>query len=74
MLRRLLALITIITFFALPVSVMGQGAPDPDDPPPCGPPPFSGEPCIPIDGGVSFLIAAGVAYGGKKAFDLRKKH
>jgi hypothetical protein len=72
MLRRLLALITIITFFALPVSVMGQDAPDPDDPDPCSFP--LGEPCIPIDGGVSFLIAAGVAYGGKKAFDLRKKH
>jgi hypothetical protein len=73
MLRRLLALITIITFFALPVSVMGQDSPDsPDSPEECGAP--FGEPCIPIDGGVSFLIAAGVAYGGKKAFDLRKKH
>jgi hypothetical protein len=70
MLRRLLALITIITFFALPVSVMGQGFPESPDQ--CGEP--FGEPCIPIDGGVSFLIAAGVAYGGKKAFDLRKKH
>jgi hypothetical protein len=72
MLRRLLALITIITFFALPVSVMGQDSPFPASPEPCGEP--FGEPCIPIDGGVSFLIAAGVAYGGKKAFDLRKKH
>jgi hypothetical protein len=72
MLRRLLALITIITFFALPVSVMGQDSPEPSGPQECGYP--FGEPCIPIDGGVSFLIAAGVAYGGKKAFDLRKKH
>ena len=36
--------------------------------PPCWPPP-----CIPIDGGVSFLIAAGAAYGAKKIYDSRKK-
>ena len=28
--------------------------------------------CVPIDGGVSFLIAAGAAYGGKKAYDTWK--
>lgn len=28
---------------------------------------------IPIDGGLSLLIAAGVAYGAKKAYDKRKK-
>lgn len=38
--------------------------------PPCGEP--FGTVC-PIDGGVSFLIAAGVALGGKKAYELRKK-
>lgn len=36
--------------------------------PPCWPPP-----CIPIDGGIGWLIAAGVAYGAKKSFDLGKK-
>jgi hypothetical protein len=36
--------------------------------PPCGEP--FGPPC-PIDG-VSLLIAAGVALGGKKAYDLKK--
>lgn len=36
-------------------------------PPPCWPPP-----CIPIDGGISALIAAGVILGGKKALELRK--
>lgn len=30
-------------------------------------------PCIPIDGGISFLVAAGVALGGKKLFDASKK-
>ena len=37
--------------------------------PPCGG--VFGD-CIPIDGGVSFLIAAGAAYGGKKAYDTWK--
>jgi len=36
--------------------------------PPCWPPP-----CVPIDGGISFLIAMGAAYGGKKAYDTLKK-
>ena len=29
--------------------------------------------CVPIDGGVGFLIAAGVGYGVKKIRDSRKK-
>lgn len=37
--------------------------------PPCWPPP-----CIPIDGGLSFLMMAGAVLGGKKAYDLRKEH
>src|SRR5690606_10040384 len=36
-------------------------------PPPCWPPP-----CIPIDGGLSLLVAAGALLGGKQAFDLRR--
>ncbi|MBK9514420.1 MAG: hypothetical protein IPO05_12560 [Flavobacteriales bacterium] len=38
-----------------------------DGPPPCWPPP-----CIPIDGGLSALIAAGALFGGKKALELRR--
>jgi len=30
-------------------------------------------PCVPIDGGISFLVAAGIALGGKKLFDASKK-
>lgn len=42
------------------------GCQDPNNPfsPPCP---------IPIDGGLVFLIAAGAAYGGKKAYDLQKR-
>lgn len=44
--------------------------PPPPGGPPCWPPPCS----IPLDGGVSFLIAAGIAYGGKKIYDNSKKN
>lgn len=30
-------------------------------------------PGVPIDGGLSLLLAAGVAYGGKKVYDMNKK-
>ena len=34
----------------------------------CWPPP-----CIPIDGGISILIAAGALYGGNKLYDTHKQ-
>lgn len=37
-------------------------------PPPCWPPP-----CIPIDGGMSALVAAGLLYGGAKAVQMRRR-
>lgn len=36
--------------------------------PPCWPPP-----CVPIDGGISFLLFAGALYGSKKVYDISKK-
>jgi hypothetical protein len=56
----------------LVVTTITAQVPDPPGgaAPPCGEP--FGAVC-PIDGGVSFLIAAGVALGGKKAYELRKK-
>ena len=45
------------------------GPPPPPPPTPgCWPPP-----CIPIDGGISLLIAAGAIYGGKKLYNLKKE-
>lgn len=32
-----------------------------------------GDPDVPIDGGLSILVAAGVAYGAKKVHEARKK-
>lgn len=62
-LRKFLLLIAVL----VPLSVSAQpgdddGLPeDPDDPD-----------AIPIDGGISLLAAAGMAYGGKKIYDMRK--
>jgi hypothetical protein len=42
--------------------------PPPDPITGCWPPP-----CVPIDGGVSFLLIAGAAYGGKKIYDNARK-
>ena len=36
-------------------------------------PPCFDPPCIPIDGGLGFLIAAGAALGGKKIYDATSK-
>lgn len=36
--------------------------------PGCFPPP-----CVPIDGGLSWLLLAGAAYGGKKIFDIKQE-
>lgn len=37
--------------------------------PPCG---GIFGPCVPIDGGISFLLVAGAAYGSKKVYDSWK--
>ncbi|HQW04513.1 MAG: hypothetical protein IPH05_06815 [Flavobacteriales bacterium] len=61
-LRIVFSLILVTLPFANAVMATGIGGP-----PPCWPPP-----CIPIDGGLSLLIAAGTILGGKKALDLRR--
>lgn len=65
---------SIIAFSVLIAMPLLFSAQPPDPPgggaPPCGAP--FGAVC-PIDGGVSFLIAAGLALGGKKAYDLSRK-
>ena len=51
-------IVTLLIFF-IPLISKAQSPPDPP-------------PDVPIDGGVSLLIAAGVAYGGKKIAENRK--
>lgn len=67
-------ILPIVFFFALFLfaaneSIAGGPPGPPMGPPPCWPPPCT----IPLDGGISLLIAAGVALGGKKLYDFRKK-
>ena len=61
-LRLSLVVTLVIAPFAGVVMATGVGGS-----PPCWPPP-----CIPIDGGLSLLVAAGALLGGKKAIDLRR--
>jgi hypothetical protein len=59
-----------LLFIASSVVFYAQPPDPPAGTPPCGGP--FGAVC-PIDGGVSLLIAAGLAMGGKKAYDLGKR-
>jgi hypothetical protein len=69
--RSLTKFLFIAALLILPLTFLSQ---PPDPPgggtPPCGGP-FGG--VCPIDGGVSLLVAAGLALGGKKAYDVGKK-
>ena len=68
---KILLTITLIMLVCVALGQPAGGAP-PGGPAggtaPCWPPP-----CVPIDGGISFLIAIGAAFGGKKAYDSLKK-
>jgi hypothetical protein len=60
--------IVLITFITLSLSQKSLAQNDPNgiDPPP--------DPVdTPVDGGLSILLAAGIAYGAKKGYDNRKK-
>ncbi len=61
-LKTLLTTLTIVCCLMYAPSLSakpGDPGPDPDG--------------VPLDGGVSILVAAGIAYGAKKAYDKRKK-
>jgi len=69
--QKSISLLFTVCFLFVAASVFAQfGPPGPPDSPPCGGP-FG--PACPIDGGVSLLIAAGLAYGGKKTYDVSRK-
>ena len=59
-------LVSLLLAFVLTCTVSLVQA-QPDDPG------LDPDPQIPFDGGVSLLIAAGVAYAAKKGYDKRKK-
>jgi len=60
---------TFILFIVLSgINVFAGGPSGTPNDPPCWPPP-----CVPIDGGISYLLAIGALYGGKKIYDISKK-
>jgi hypothetical protein len=72
--KKTIAILTTVLFFSFLTNNL-LAASGPPSPPtggttgaPCWPPP-----CVPIDGGISFLIAAGIGLGAKKVYDSRKK-
>lgn len=71
--KQLRTYLLLAGFMALNISTYAGGSPPPPPGggmgPGCWPPP-----CIPIDGGLSFLLIAGAAYGTKKVYDLTKKN
>lgn len=63
------ALFLTLVFFSVDLFAAGPPAPPGGGGgPACWPP----STCIPIDGGLSFLLLAGALYGGKKIYDTSK--
>ena len=52
----------LLAAMVLPFLALAQGPPDPSDT------------YVPLDGGLSLLLAAGIGYGAKKAIQARKKN
>ncbi len=69
--KKLISILVIATLALFsPPLIHAQDLNDSDDPSAPGGPE---NPDVPIDGGLSILLAAGVAYGAKKGYDKRKK-
>ncbi len=56
-----LPILLLVAVLFLPSLLHAQAPPDP-----------GGDPDVPIDGGLSILLAAGIGYGVKKIHDQRK--
>ena len=58
--KQIINIITIIIIMFLPMLVKAQGNP-------------GGDPGVPIDGGATLILAAGIGYGAKKLKEAREK-
>jgi len=68
---------TFITLvFVIAVGISSMFAPPPADPPGGngGGDPIGNPAGVPIDGGLGFLAAAGIAYAGKKLFSKKEEN
>lgn len=63
----------VFAFCVAAVFVKAQGGSNPGDPFDGGDPGGTPSGAVPLDGGLSLLLGAGVAYGVKKGFDTRKR-
>ena len=63
--KSVLISIILLLVLIIPSLLMAQGPPPPDDP---------NDVLVPIDGGLSLLLAAGVGYGAKKLIQHRDKY
>lgn len=70
-----LVVVLLGLFFLSNLELIAAGPPGPPGGGGGGPPGGCWPPstCIPIDGGLSFLLLAGAAYGAKKIHDISKK-
>jgi hypothetical protein len=66
-LKKLTSFFVVITIFSMTQLFAQPTEPDPIDP---GGPQSGG---VPLDAGLTVLLAAGASYGAKKAYDYRKK-
>ena len=74
MMRNHIKILLTLSLIMFVFAALGQPAGgDPPSGPGGGDPPCWPPPCVPVDGGLSFLIAIGAAYGGKKAYGILKK-
>jgi hypothetical protein len=69
----LLTTFTLLTISIPDLFAAGPPVVAPPPPPGGGDPPCWPPPCVPIDGGVSLLFAAGLALGGRKLIKSTKK-
>jgi hypothetical protein len=69
----LLTTITLLTICIPDLFAAGPPVVAPPPPPGGGGPPCWPPPCVPIDGGISLLFAAGLALGGRKLIKSTKK-
>jgi hypothetical protein len=62
--QKIIPVLVTLLVLMLPSILHAQGGPDPGGDP---------DAAVPIDGGLSLLLAAGVGYVAKKGYDKRKK-